>query len=181
MERMVFADSPAQGIVRNNTFYHASLGLTLQFPAGWKVRNSQQNVVATSPDGNALVDLRSAGAAQGSPAEVLRKALKLGTGSSVTPTTLGGLPAAAAELTLAGKPTRVTVVFLGKSAFAIGLQASTDATFRQYTAAMEASLRRTYPLAFISPRMGLAALDAEVVWYVYRDGTWYEPQVIEPA
>ena len=32
MERMVFADSPAQGIVRNNTFYHPDLGLTLQFP-----------------------------------------------------------------------------------------------------------------------------------------------------
>lgn len=141
MERMVFADSPEQGIVRNNTFYHASLGLTLQFPAGWKVRNSQQNVSATSPDSHALVDLRSAGAAQGSPAEVLRKALKLGTGSSVTPTTLGGLPAAATELTLSGKPTRVTVVFLGKSAFAIGLQAGTDATFRQYSAAMEASLQ----------------------------------------
>lgn len=141
MERMVFADSPEQGIVRNNTFYHASLGLTLQFPAGWKVRNSQQNVSATSPDSNALVDLRSAGAAQGSPAEVLRKALKLGTGSSVTPMTLGGLPAAATELTLSGKPTRVTVVFLGKSAFAIGLQGSTDAAFRQHSAAMEASLQ----------------------------------------
>jgi len=141
MERMVFADSPEQGIVRNNTFYHANLGLTLQFPAGWKVRNSQQNIVATSPDGNALVDLRSAGAAQGSPAEVLRKALKLGSGSSVTPLTIGGLPAAATELTLSGKPTRVTVVFLGKSAFAIGLQGSTDAAFRQHSVAMEASLQ----------------------------------------
>jgi len=141
MERMVFADSPEQGIVRNNTFYHSNFGLTLQFPAGWKVRNSQQNVAATSPDRNALVDLRSAGAAQGSPAEVLRKVLKLGSGSSVTPLTIGGLPAAVTNLTLSGKPSRVAVVFLGKNAFAIGLQGSTDATFRQYSAVMESSLQ----------------------------------------
>jgi predicted Zn-dependent protease len=141
MERMVFADSPEQGIVRNNTFYHSNFGLTLQFPAGWKVRNSQQNVAATSPDRNALVDLRSAGAAQGSPAEVLRKVLKLGSGSSVTPLTIGGLPAAVTNLTLSGKPSRVAVVFLGKNAFAIGLQSSTDATFRQYSAVMESSLQ----------------------------------------
>lgn len=141
MERIVFADSPEQGIVRNNTFYHSSFGLTLQFPAGWKVRNSQQNVAATSPDRNALVDLRSAGAAQGSPAEVLRKVLKLGSGSSVTPLTIGGLPAAVTNLTLSGKPSRVAVVFLGKNAFAIGLQGNTDEAFRQYSAAMEASLQ----------------------------------------
>jgi predicted Zn-dependent protease len=137
MERVVFADSPEQGIVRNNIFYHASLGLTLQFPGGWKVSNGAQNVTATNPDRNALIDLRSAGAAEGSPAEVLRKILKLGNGSSVTPTTLGGLKAAVTELPMSGKPTRVTVVFLGKSAYAIGLQANTDAIFRQNLPVME--------------------------------------------
>lgn len=141
MERMVFADSPDQGIVRDNKFYHSGLGLTLQFPAGWKIRNSTQNVSAMSPDRNALIDLRSAGAAQGSPAEVLRKMLKLGTGSSVTPQTIGGLPAAATELKISGKPTHVAVVFLGKSAYAIGLQGGSDAAFRQHRATMEAALQ----------------------------------------
>jgi predicted Zn-dependent protease len=146
MERMVFADSPEQGIVRNNVFYHASLGLTLQFPAGWKVRNGTQNVTATSPDRNALVDLRSAGNAEGSPAEVLRKVLKLGTGSSVTPTTIGGLKAAVTEILISGKPTRVAVVFLGKSAYAIGMQASSDAAFRQHMAAMDAAMQSFHPI-----------------------------------
>jgi hypothetical protein len=44
-------------------------------------------------------------------------------------------------------------------------------------AAVEATLRETYPLALISPRMGFAALDAEMVWYVYRDGTFLGPLV----
>ena len=139
MERVVFADSPGQGIVRGNAFYHAGLGLALQFPAGWKVRNSPQNVTAFNTDRTALVDLRSAGAAEGSPGEVLRKILKLGNGSSVTPTTIGGLKAASAEQTISGKPTRVTVVFLGKNAYAIGLQANTDAALRQNLPFMEAA------------------------------------------
>jgi hypothetical protein len=46
-------------------------------------------------------------------------------------------------------------------------------------AAVEATLRETYPLALISPRMGIAALDIEKVWYVYRDGTYMGPSVPE--
>src|SRR3989338_4321337 len=61
VDRMVFADSPEQGIVRNNTLYHPGLGLALRFPAGWRVQNNAQNVVAASPERNALIDLRSAG------------------------------------------------------------------------------------------------------------------------
>jgi len=139
MEGMVFADSPAQGIVRNNNFYHPDLGLTLTFPAGWRVRNNAQNVVATSPGRNALIDLRSAGRAEGTPADVLRKVLKLGAGSSVTTQPLGSLQAATTETTLSGKPTRVTVVFLGTQAYAIGIQASDAAAFREHKAAMDAA------------------------------------------
>lgn len=140
MAGMVFADSPAQGIVRNNSFYHPDLGLTLNFPAGWRVQNNAQNVVAASPERNALIDLRSAGRAEGSPADVLRKILKLGTGSSVTPQSLGGLKAAVTETTLSGKPTRVTVVFLGNHAYAIGIQASNAAGYSQHKVAMDAAI-----------------------------------------
>lgn len=138
---MVFADSPDQGIVRDNVFYHAALGLSLRFPAGWKVQNNPQNVVASSPGRNALIDLRGAGNAAGAPGDVLRRILKLGSGSSVTPLSVGGLQAASAETTLAGKPTRVTVVFLDKKAYAIGMQAGDDAAFRQHAAAMETTLQ----------------------------------------
>lgn len=141
MEGMVFADSPAQGVVRNHRFFHAGLGLALHFPEGWRVRNTPQNVLATSPDRNALVDLRSAGTAEGTPADVLRRLLKLGVGQPVTPATIGGLPAAITELPLSGKPTRVAVVFLGKQAYAIGIQAVNDAAFRQYAAPMDAAMR----------------------------------------
>ena len=140
LDRMVYADSPEQGIVRNNTLYHPGLGLVLRFPASWRVQNNAQNVVATSPQQNALIDLRSAGRAEGSPAEVLRKLLKLGAGSTVSPLTIGGLQAAASGITMSGKPTRIVVVFLGNSAYAIGMQANTPAVFREHSVAMDAAL-----------------------------------------
>jgi predicted Zn-dependent protease len=140
MDRMMFADSPAQGIVRNNSFYHPDLGLTLNFPAGWRIQNNAQNVAAASPEQNALIDLRSAGRAEGSPTDVLRKILKLGSGSAVTPLTLGGLQAAVTETTLSGKPTRIAVVFLGTSAYTIGLQAKDAAAYGQHKTAMETAM-----------------------------------------
>lgn len=140
LDRMVFADSPAQGIVRNNNFYHPDLGLTLNLPVGWRIQNNAQNVAAASPDQAALIDLRSAGRAEGSPTDVLRKILKLGTGSTVTPLAIGGLPAAVTEATLSGKPTRIAVVFLGSSAYAIGLQAKDAAAYNRHKAALETAM-----------------------------------------
>jgi hypothetical protein len=40
-----------------------------------------------------------------------------------------------------------------------------------FAAAVQALLRETYPLAVISPRHQLAALDGRRVWYAFRDGS----------
>ncbi len=43
-------------------------------------------------------------------------------------------------------------------------------------AAIEALLRETYPLAVISPRQAMAAVDGLRIWYVYRDGAYQAHQ-----
>lgn len=43
-------------------------------------------------------------------------------------------------------------------------------------AAIEALLRETYPLAVISPRQAMAAVDGQHIWYVYRDGAYPKHQ-----
>ena len=123
IDKLVFADSPEQGIVRNGNFYHVDFGLALSFPRDWKVKNQPSNVAAASPAKDAIVDLRGAGPAQGTPLDVLRKVLRGNLGTDATQRTINGLQAAITTTTMQGKPTRVAIVFLGKSAFLIGGQA----------------------------------------------------------
>ncbi len=139
-DRMIFGDSPKQGITRDNVFYHAEFGLALRFPSGWRVKNQPQNVVATSPGGEAFIDLRSGGPAQGHPEDILRKRVNLGSGSRVTRTSVNGLTAAVADTTIGGRPTRVACVFLAKAAFLIGAQARTSAAFNQHQGEIESSI-----------------------------------------
>ena len=145
-DRMIYGDSPKQGIVRNNDFYHEELGLAMSFPPGWRVRNRPQNVAATSPGGEALIDLRAAGPAKGAPADVLRRALKLPATEEVTPTTIRGLQAATVSTTINGRPTRAACVFHRDTAFLIGTQARTAAGFTQHQEAIEASLMSIHAL-----------------------------------
>ena len=123
IDRMAFADSPSQGVIRNNNFYHTDFGMAFTFPQNWRTQNRPDRVVAKNPAGDAIIDLRGAGPAQGAPIDVLRKRLRGNVGAELTPTTINGLPAALATTSLQGLPTRVAVVFLGKSAFIIGGQA----------------------------------------------------------
>ncbi len=41
LDGMVYGSSRAQGIMRDNRFYHAELGITLAFPRGWTVENQR--------------------------------------------------------------------------------------------------------------------------------------------
>jgi len=139
-DHMIYADSPSQGVLRNHHFYHSGLGLAVSFPPGWLARNRPQNVVATSPQGEAIIDLRTAGPAKGTPAEVLRRALKLSSGEEVTPTTVNGMQAAIANTTIGGRPTRAACLFRGKDAFLVAGQARTAAGFKQYESDIQATI-----------------------------------------
>lgn len=123
IDTMVFGDSPQQGIVRHNDFYHAELGFAMRFPAGWRVKNQPERVLAVSPGSDALIELRVAGPARGSPAEALRRFLRLAPGAEVASTSINGLPAATANVGVRGRPTRVATIFLGKGAYVIAGQA----------------------------------------------------------
>ncbi len=125
IDKLVFADSPAQGTIRNGNFYHVDFGLALTFPRDWKIRNQPANVAATNVANDATIDLRGAGPAQGSPLDALRKALRGNLGPEATQLSINGLQAAVTTTSMQGKPTRVALVFLGKSAFLIGGQAKT--------------------------------------------------------
>ena len=140
IDRMVFADSPEQGVIRNGNLYHTEFGLAFTFPPNWRTRNRPDRVVATNAANDVIIDLRGAGAAQGAPADVLRKILRGNVGAQITQTRINGLPAALTSVSMGGMPTRVAVVFLGRHAFIIGGQARGPQAMQRARPEIDASI-----------------------------------------
>lgn len=57
IDELSFGESTQQGILRGQNFYHGDLGFTLQFPAGWKVDNRTDSLIAAAPDNSAIMQL----------------------------------------------------------------------------------------------------------------------------
>lgn len=55
LEGMVYGSSRAQGIMRDNRFYHADLGITLAFPRGWTVDNQRDALWAYTPNRDTIM------------------------------------------------------------------------------------------------------------------------------
>jgi len=121
MAGVVFGDSPDQGLIRNNMLLHEKLGLTLQFPPGWRVQNRPDRVIAVSPKGDALVELQQ-GPKHDRPLETLQKGVKLDGGARYDSGSLSGYPAAFAAGAQQGKPVVVAaVVFNGTQYLIAGM------------------------------------------------------------
>ncbi len=58
VDGVVFGDNPAQGITRGTTFLHPPLRFRVDFPSGWQVQNSPQQVVAVAPDNGPVMLLQ---------------------------------------------------------------------------------------------------------------------------
>jgi predicted Zn-dependent protease len=59
IDGIVFGDNPEDGIVRGNLFLHAPLRFALEFPDGWEVTNSDEQVVAQEPGNKVFIVLRT--------------------------------------------------------------------------------------------------------------------------
>lgn len=54
---LTFGDSTAEGIRRNNKFYHYNLGFAVYFPEGWVLKNSHTGLQGIEPQGKAVAML----------------------------------------------------------------------------------------------------------------------------
>ncbi len=167
MAGVMFGDSPDQGLIRNNMLLHPKLGLAIQFPPGWPVQNRPDRVVATSPQGDAMVELR-AGPKGDNPLETLQNGLSLDPGARYDSGSLRGYPAAFAAGAQQGKPVVVAaVVFNGTQYLIAGMTRdkpvyererdtlrSAINSFRAMTPA-EKSTARPYEVKVITARPGM--------------------------
>src|SRR5687768_3030765 len=59
IDGLVFGDNPEDGIVRGNMFLHPPLRFALEFPDGWEITNSDEQVVAQEPGNKVFMVLRT--------------------------------------------------------------------------------------------------------------------------
>ncbi|OYW39124.1 MAG: peptidase M48 Ste24p [Hydrogenophilales bacterium 12-61-10] len=118
IDGLVFGDSPAQGIVRDNTLLHEQLGFAIRFPPGWRMSNKADRVLARSPQGDAVLELQR-GPKGNQPLATLQNGLKLDPGARFDNGTLSGFPAAFAAGTQQGKPVVVASVVFNDTQYLI--------------------------------------------------------------
>jgi len=58
LDGVTFGDSEEQGIIRGNRFYHLPLDFRIEFPSGWRIENTPQQLVAVRPDESAVFLVR---------------------------------------------------------------------------------------------------------------------------
>src|SRR5689334_101861 len=54
---IAYGSSKAQGIVRDNRFYHADMGITVAFPRGWTIENGRDRLMAFTPNKDAIMQI----------------------------------------------------------------------------------------------------------------------------
>lgn len=55
IDGIIYGDNPEQGIVRANVFLHPGLRFRVEYPKGWDIQNSPQQVVAKAPNANVFL------------------------------------------------------------------------------------------------------------------------------
>lgn len=61
IDGMPYGTSRAQGIVRDNRFYHADMGITMAFPRGWTIENQRDQILAYTKNKDAVMQITSPG------------------------------------------------------------------------------------------------------------------------
>jgi predicted Zn-dependent protease len=54
---IAYGTSKAQGVVRDNRFYHADMGITVAFPKAWTIENQRDRLLAFTPTKDALMQI----------------------------------------------------------------------------------------------------------------------------
>ena len=58
IDGIIYGDNPEQGIVRANVFLHPGLRFRVEYPKGWVIQNTPQQVVAKAPEANLFLLLQ---------------------------------------------------------------------------------------------------------------------------
>jgi predicted Zn-dependent protease len=124
IDGLAFGSSRAQGVVRDNRFYHADMGITLAFPRGWTILNEKDRILAFTRTQETFMQITAEQRpVDKSPRDFMLERLKgvtLAGGESVTINGMEGytlLSRSGSPLDQGTGPIRYIVLYRGDSAF----------------------------------------------------------------
>jgi predicted Zn-dependent protease len=139
IDGLIYGDSPAQGVIREDVFYHPELGVVVQFPPGWGVENGTTRTVATAPGGEVVFVLGVAAATDSLDATV-RDKLELDADYETRATRYDGYPALYATGSHQGRPLEAVIIDQGKQHVMLVGMARDRTQFGRHAAILRASL-----------------------------------------
>jgi predicted Zn-dependent protease len=157
-----YGSSRAQGIVRDNRFYHADMGLTLAFPRGWTVENHRDRLLAYTRTRDTVMQITiDQRAERQAPREFLLERLKgasLAGGEALSVNGMDGytvLTRNGSPLDNGAGPIRWGVLYRGKTAYlfagtsrsAAGGKPEADGLFRSVIETVRELKPAEFPLA----------------------------------
>jgi predicted Zn-dependent protease len=159
LQGLTFGDSPREGVVRANRFYHRDLDLTLEFPQGWVLTNSPTALNAKSPARDAVMQVlaEKRPAENVSPREYLRQRLKNANlareGAVQGPGGPGHSAVANLKTPFGARDTRVIALYYHQQAFLFFGAAKTDTLFGKTDEQLTAVVRGMRPLSSSERRL----------------------------
>jgi predicted Zn-dependent protease len=154
VDGLMFGDNPREGVQRGNAFLHPDMRFRMEFPQGWQIQNTPQQVVAQPPGGGGYVFLQLVQQPRGqslqdvAAADLGQTGLRFVEGGE---TNVNGLPAFVG--TFQGQLQQMGDVVLrsawirhNNQVFRLAGLASTSA-YRQLQQAVDSSVRSFQPLS----------------------------------
>ncbi len=144
IDNSVFGENPREGFTEGGRFLHPDLRFQIQYPDGWKVRNTRSSVVFTEPDGQAGVQLTLAPPQFAGSPESRAQAVAREAGASLVSgraTRINGNPAYLAVLSASdpqGGTQQALAAFIsyGSNLYEL-LGAAAPAVYSRYTSTLE--------------------------------------------
>jgi predicted Zn-dependent protease len=124
IDGLAFGSSRAQGVVRDNRFYHADLAITMAFPRGWIIENHRDSLLAYTANKESIMQVSVAARPDGkTPRDFLMEKLKgntLAGGASVNINGMEGyslLTTNGSPLDQGAGPVRWIALYRGQSVY----------------------------------------------------------------
>lgn len=124
MDKLIYGDSPHEGILRGQQFFHEELGFSMTFPKKWNVANLPDRILLTAAGGAAIIQISAEDINKKlTPRNFMIQRLGLNNLDHEASLNINGLDAHTGISVISSKQgsrtTRFTVIYFGKSAYII--------------------------------------------------------------